>query len=292
MKNKIAIAIPDTSVSDVFDLGEKTAKLGIIARSVAIFQVNTIFIYKDTSISGSKSDYERRVMKNILSYIETPQYLRKSLFPYHKDLKNAGQLPPLATYHHPIDEIKANQFRDGIVYLNKKNEVVAEVGAENPLHVVNNPGESLKNRKMRVTTFIRRQNKGELVAEIVPREIAEEKLYWGYNIKETNNPLHKFNKKEDYIVIGTSRTGDNYKDITLEQQEDLKKKISSHKPILLVFGSPKIGLPEMLKGTGVKINELFDLFLNTIPNAGTRSVRLEEAITISLARVLPLFENY
>ena len=291
MKNKVAIAIPDTVVSDVYDIGEKTAKLGNIARSVSIFQVSTIFIYKDTSISGSKSDYERRFIKNILTYCETPQYLRKLLIPFHKDLKNVGQLAPLATYHHPIDQIKANQFREGVVYLNKKNEVVAEVGAEEPLPVLNNPGESLKSRKLRVSTIIRRQENGSLVAEIIPKEVIEEKLYWGYSIKETNNPLHKFNKKDNYIVIGTSRTGDNYKDVKIGENEELKKKISSNKPIMLVFGSPKTGLPEMLKGTGVKINDLFDLFLNTIPNAGTRSVRLEEAITISLARLLPFFEK-
>ena len=290
MKNKISIAIPDTSVSDVFDLGEKTNKLGNIARSVAIFEVENIFIYKDTTISGSKSDYERRVMKNILSYIETPQYLRKTLFPFHKDLKNAGQLPPLATYHHPIDKIKPNQYRDGVVYLNKKNEVLAEVGYDTPIPVLNNPGESLKNRKLRVTTIIRRVD-GNFVAEIISKEVAEEKLYWGYSIKETNNPLHKFNKKNDYIVIGTSRTGDKYDEINIKENESLMKKISSNKPILIVFGSPKTGLPEMLKGTGVKQNDLFDLFLNTVPHAGTRSIRLEEAITISLARLQTMFEH-
>ncbi len=291
MKNKIAIAIPDTSVADVFDIGEKTAKLGIIARSVAIFEVSTIFIYKDPSISGSKSDYERRLMKNILNYCETPQYLRKLLIPFHKDLKNVGQLPPLATYSHPIDQIKPNQFREGVVYLDKNNNVVVEVGAEKPLPVLNNPGTSLKNKKLRVSTIIKRQDNGSLTAEIIPKEVVEEKLYWGYTIKETNNPLHKFYKKDDYIVIGTSRTGDIYKNIKIEEHEQIIRKISSHKPILLVFGSPKTGLPEMLKGTGVKQNELFDLFLNTVPNAGTRSIRLEEAITISLARVLPMFEK-
>ena len=291
LKTKIAIAIPDTSVSDVFDIGEKTNKLGIIARSMAIFQVDTLFIYKDQTISGSKSDYERRFIKNILNYCETPQYLRKLLIPFHKDLKNVGQLPPLATYHHPIDQIKQNQFREGVVYLNKMNEVLVEVGADEPLKLLNNPGESLKGKKLRVSTIIRRQENGSLIAEIIPKEAIEEKMYWGYNIKETNNPLHKFNKKDDYIVIGTSRTGDIYKDVKLEENEQLMKKISSRKPILLVFGSPKTGLPEMLKGTGVKINDLYDLFINTVPNAGTRSIRLEEAITISLARVLPMFEK-
>ena len=273
----------------MYDIGEKTYKLGVIARSVAIFGVDTIFIYKDTSISGSKSDYERRFIKNILNYCETPQYLRKLLIPFHKDLKNVGQLPPLATYHHPIDQIKPNQFREGVVFLNKKQEVVVEVGAEEPLPVVNNPGESLKNKKLRVSTIIRREKNGSLVAEIIPKEAIQEKLYWGYSIKESNNPLHKFTKKEDYIVIGTDREGENYSTFNLQNNEQVLKKQSSHKPILIVFGSPRAGLPDMLKGTGVKINDLFDLYLNTVPNAGTRSIRLEEAITISLARILPMF---
>jgi hypothetical protein len=288
--NKVAIALPDTAVSDVYDIRDKTSKLATIARTAALFEVSTIFIYKDQIISGSKADYERRVMKTILSYIETPQYLRKLLFPFHKDLKYAGQLPPLATFHHPIEEIKANQFRDGVAYLTRTNKVVVEVGAEEPLSVINNPGESLKGKRLRVSTFIRREDNGTLVAEIVPRDAIETKLYWGYTIKETNNPLQKFLKKEDYIVIGTSKQGENYKNIHLETNEQLLKKKISKKPILLVFGSPKTGLPEMLKGTGVKQNEIFDLMVNTVPNPGTRSVRLEEAIMISLARLLPIFE--
>lgn len=278
-------------MSDVFDIGEKTYKLGIIARSMAIFQVDTLFIYKDQTISGSKSDYERRFIKNILNYCDTPQYLRKLLIPFHKDLKNVGQLPPLATFHHPIDQIKQNQFREGVVYLTKKNEVVVEVGADEPLKVLNNPGESLKGKKLRVSTFIKRQKDGSLVAEIIPREVIEEKLYWGYTIKETNNPLHKFNKKNDYLVIGTDRDGEIYSSVQVDSNEHLKKKVSSNKPLLIVFGSPKTGLPEMLKGTGVKTSDIFDLYLNTVPNAGTRSIRLEEAITISLARLLPMFSK-
>ena len=230
-------------------------------------------------------------MRNILTYIETPQYLRKMLFPFHKDLKAAGLLPPLATFSHPIDQIKQNQFRDGVVYLNRKNEVVVEVGAEQPLKALNNPGSSLKDKKLRVTTIIRRLEDNSFAAEIIPKEAVEEKLYWGYSIKETNNPLHKFNKKDEYIVIGTSRTGDVYSSLNMDKNDQLAKKISSNNPILIVFGSPKTGLPEMLKGTNVKLSDLFDLFLNTVPNAGTRSVRLEEAITISLARILPMFEK-
>ena len=260
----------------------------MFARSLAIFQVDSLYIYTDPTLSGSKADYERRVMKNILSYIETPQYLRRQLFPFHKDLKYAGQLPPLATLHHPIDEIKPKQFREGVVYLNKKNQVLINVGAEEPLRVKNNPGKSLKDTKMRVTAYIHREN-NELIAEIVPRKAVEELMYWGYKIKETNNPLSKFNKRDDYFVIGTSKTGENYNNFSLEENLEFKKKYSSKKALLIVFGSPRTGIPNLLKGTGTKTGDIFDAYLNMIPTTGTRSIRLEEAISISLARLLPKF---
>ena len=140
-------------------------------------------------------------------------------------------MPPRATFSHPIDQIKQNQFRDGVVYLNRKNEVVVEVGAEQPLKALNNPGSSLKDKKLRVTTIIRRLEDNSFAAEIIPKEAVEEKLYWGYSIKETNNPLHKFNKKDEYIVIGTSRTVDVYTSIIMDNNDQLAKKISSKKPI-------------------------------------------------------------
>lgn len=46
--------------------------------------------------------------------METPQYLRKSLIPMHKDLKFAGALPPLDAPH----QMRANEwgpYREGLV---------------------------------------------------------------------------------------------------------------------------------------------------------------------------------
>jgi predicted SPOUT superfamily RNA methylase MTH1 len=36
----------------------------------------------------------------VMQYLETPQYLRKALFPIHPDLKLAGLLNPLDAPHH------------------------------------------------------------------------------------------------------------------------------------------------------------------------------------------------
>ena len=40
-------------------------------------------------------------LARILQYLETPQYLRRFLFPVHKDLRYAGLLNPLDCPHHP-----------------------------------------------------------------------------------------------------------------------------------------------------------------------------------------------
>ena len=47
-------------------------------------------------------------------YLECPQYLRKDLFPHHKDLKYAGLLNPLDTPHH-LRQSEFSQFREGVI---------------------------------------------------------------------------------------------------------------------------------------------------------------------------------
>jgi hypothetical protein len=51
---------------------------------------------------------------------------------------------------------------------------------------------------------------------------------------------------------------------------------------LIVFGSPKRGLQEILKQEGKTPEEAFDYFINTVPNQNVSTVRTEEAILISL----------
>ena len=53
-------------------------------------------------------------LARILQYLETPQYLRKVIFPKHKDLQLVGLLNPLDCPHHMRidDEFK---YREGVV---------------------------------------------------------------------------------------------------------------------------------------------------------------------------------
>ena len=52
--------------------------------------------------------------------------------------------------------------------------------------------------------------------------------------------------------------------------------------ILVVFGSPKQGIQNILALDGKTPNELFDYFINTIPGQNVSTVRTEEAVMITL----------
>ncbi len=77
-KKKLAIAIPASIISDTPHLREKTSKIGLIGRAAAIFRVDEIIVYPDNPKANQVRDLD--FISLLLSYLETPQYLRKRLF--------------------------------------------------------------------------------------------------------------------------------------------------------------------------------------------------------------------
>lgn len=112
-----------------------------------------------------------------------------------------------------------------------------------------------------------------------PRE--EMGLYWGYKVRYAPNLSGVFNDspyKEVYDhIIGTSEHGK-----VISSSELV---LPSFRHLLIAFGG-LAGLEESieedrhLKGNGV--NDVFTSYLNTCPNQGSRTIRTEEALLISL----------
>jgi predicted SPOUT superfamily RNA methylase MTH1 len=75
---KVSIAIPASFISDIPHLREKTFRTGLVGRAAAIFRIDEVIVYPDMPNVDQTRDVELIVL--ILSYIETPQYLRKKLF--------------------------------------------------------------------------------------------------------------------------------------------------------------------------------------------------------------------
>lgn len=89
------MAIPSSLVADVPHLREKTSRLGFLARALGIFRVNEVMVYAD--LADAEATRQGRFISSILSYMETPQYLRKHLIRVNPDLRFVGILPPLRT---------------------------------------------------------------------------------------------------------------------------------------------------------------------------------------------------
>ena len=70
---KIAIALPDSMVYESKHIRDKTEKLGYIARALAIFQVTDVYIYHSPFITPLDAEKEKRIIKNVLGYLECPQ---------------------------------------------------------------------------------------------------------------------------------------------------------------------------------------------------------------------------
>lgn len=119
-KRTVSICIPDSILSNAQSFELRTYLVGQIARTAAIYNVEEIVILKDAHSSKDsqrKLDYTAFFIRN-LEYVvrdrqETPQYLRKTLFPMHPDLKYSGLLNPLDTPHH-LRADEWSKYREGV----------------------------------------------------------------------------------------------------------------------------------------------------------------------------------
>jgi len=80
------------------------------------------------------------------------------------------------------------------------------------------------------------------------------------------------------LKIGTSHFGSSIMECWSNIIESIRKGGS----VLIVFGSPKQGIQNILASEGKTPNELFDYFVNTIPAQNVSTVRTEEAVMITL----------
>jgi hypothetical protein len=273
-KYHTAVAIPASIVSDIPHLREKTAKLGAIARSCSIFGVDQIIIYADDCLGNQKEDLA--LCEQILSFLETPQYLRKILFQKSPALQFVGILPPLQIPSHnvpkTIADCKSGDYREGVVLARTQERLRMEVGLESPLECLGNLPKG-KRATVKLTSIT-----PHLVGDLVDR--SKISIYWGYQVRAQNTSLGTILEKEKYYLkIGTSRYGKQLKDAWSELTDLLNDEVT----VMVAFGSPKIGLQEILRRESITLTSVFDMFLNTIPHQETLTVRTEEAIAITLA---------
>ena len=130
---------------------------------------------------------------------------------------------------------------------------------------------------MRVTVRIIRED-GKFLAKIVSKP--PQNTYWGYKVNFSDNIISKALLNRNDYKIATSRS--------CIQLKDIKRQEGKGKNLLVAFGSPYHGIPEILRTERKKISDVFDICFSTLNKYGTRSLRLEEAMMITFSR----FQDY
>jgi len=274
-RKKISIAIPASVVSDTPHLREKTSKIGFIGRAAAIFRIDEILLYPDMFKIDQTEDMD--LIALLLSYVETPQYLRKRLFKLRPELQFAGVLPPLRTPHHPLnrqmEKLKVGEYREGVTVSKTNEGVLVDIGVEQPALIHDGQLQMGK----RVTVKITEVDKRVEVELADKDEISE---YWGYSVVVEKRPFGRMMNNRDFdLRIATSKYGVPFTDIAGKMVEKWK---TAH-GVLVAFGAPTHGLNEIAKEEGLNLSDIMDFVLNTIPEQGTETVRTEEALIASLA---------
>ncbi|KAI4835700.1 RNA methyltransferase [Plasmodium brasilianum] len=248
----------------------------------------------------SEYSYLCKYLHYNLQYLETPQYLRKHLFPITHFLKHSGIMNAVDAPHH-LRSDEWLPFREGVVVKKISNGIIVDVGLFSNALIEN---VSCIDIGTRVTVlfdaqsfeiFRKKNSKVLFTAKVIHPTIPKQyNVYWGYSIEILKSLSDIFNLQVDCIV-GTSERG--------RVMDDVLSSLKNFSSILIVFGN-RDGLEDLLikekeeekkksysgeKKSRIlnKILKKFDMFINTCPYQTSRTIRTEEAVTITLS----LFHN-
>ncbi|KAE9455799.1 hypothetical protein C3L33_12292, partial [Rhododendron williamsianum] len=228
---------------------------GQIARAATIFRIDEVVVFDNKSGSVNYSNASTRDVNSddnesgaaflirILQYLETPQYLRKSLFSMHNSLRFVGLLPPLDAPHH-LRKHEWAAYREGITLKEQAPNsagTLVDVGLSKNVLIdkVLEPG-------VRVTVAMgtNRNLDADLARQVVSSSKPREELgrYWGYKVRyasSISSVLRESPYKGGYDhLIGTSEHGQFLKSSELA--------LPSFRHLLIAFGG-LAGLEESIE---------------------------------------------
>lgn len=285
MPSLISTVLPASVIGVSEDLRVKTFRAGLIGRAAAIFRVDEVIVYLDDH--GAGSIVNQRFFSKLLRYMVVPQYLRRIVFKKDEDLRFAGLLPPLKIPSHTvpssIKHVTPGSFRLASIVRVAHSRVVLEAGLEKKLVATASP--TLKAGEGDVV-LIRVEDPSRLSARIVDSSLSP--FYLGYRVASPRATLGEFLRSVDAAKLGTSKYGV----LAWQRVRELKTILSKSERIMVVFGSPSMGLREILAREGIKVEDVLDILVNTVGEQGTETVRTEEALYITLPLITSLARGY
>ncbi|PPS06358.1 hypothetical protein GOBAR_AA14301 [Gossypium barbadense] len=266
----VTVAIAGSIVDNAQSLELATRLASQIARAATIFRIDEVVVFDNKSSSKNNGAFSNQNNLNendrgaaflvrILQYLETPQYLRKALFAKHNSLRYVGMLPPLDAPHH-LRKHEWAPYREGVTLEEKPTSsmgTVVDVGLDKNVVV----DQALEPGKRVTVAMGTNQNLDydlprQVVSSSKPRE--DTGTYWGYKVRYASNISSVFSDcpyKGGYDhLIGTSEHG-------------------------IVVNSSQLNLPAFREKN---VRDIFNIYLNTCPHQGSRTIRTVEALLISL----------
>ncbi|KAI2896234.1 hypothetical protein CBS63078_7210 [Aspergillus niger] len=347
----LSVAIPGSIITNAHSVEQKTFLAGVIARALAVFCVDEVVVFDDNEYGAHCDYYDHRdsynspIAKNrdqvdgdtsspkaytansdpshflthVLSYLETPPYLRKHLFRIHPNLRTAGLLPSLDMPHH----LRANEwcdFREGIVVSSsaRKNNPASKI-TQMSKDILSTVKIVLPNIHLpehaRVTVRFPQHEfpYAEPVHPSTPR--AEAGYYWGYYVRRCRSHSSVFTEcpyDGGYdLSFGTSERGVPVSAVLEEkpqQAHDRYKQGHSFcrdqispdfQHILVVFGGvagieAAVRNDPQLRDMAIRPSDagkLFDYWVNFLPGQGSRTIRTEEAVWMGLTSLQGLLDG-
>ncbi|KAI4138899.1 MAG: hypothetical protein LQ341_004459 [Variospora aurantia] len=321
----VSVALPGSIIANALTPELKGLLAGQIARALAVFCVDEVVIFDDGQGNQRQSDKQsyhqngdngytgysdpNHFLIHLLSYLETPPFLRKHLFPMHPNLKLAGSLPSLDMPHH----LRSNEwcrYREGVTIGQQTEEhgrkkkrrkddmppeesTLVDVGLSQKVSV---PASIPPHTRVTIElpedreVFDSEKNTvaASAVAPSTPRE--EAGYYWGYTVRgapSLSAVITECTYPGGYdLTFGTSERGAPIADLT--KQAPNQSQVPQFNHILIVFGGvagleAAVEADDELRKLGVKEpKNLFDYWVNLCPGQGSRTIRTEEAIWLGL----------
>ncbi|WBW70945.1 SPOUT domain containing methyltransferase [Schizosaccharomyces osmophilus] len=246
----VSVAVPVSCLNEAGNLQLKSALVYQIARLAIVYEIDEIILVADpesvqqTQNATASSDcYIRDPLKffsDILGYMETPTFMRKTLFPLLPHLKYMGLFPVIQLRNDSSQVLDKNfPYKEGYVlnqFPRSKNKYLVHAGFEHPVQVTSTQPLSAKDR---LTIRMKPQApnaegylQGDIVSCTAPREKGGR--YWGFQIRHSSSlsDLLKGPYKGGYdlkVQINNS---------THVSPADLSNNLeSSFRHVLLLFGN-------------------------------------------------------
>lgn len=269
---RIHVFIPSAFGTETGSLLERTMRVGVLARALAVFRIEKVVIFHE---DPKRPDPNARFLKTVIDYMNTAPYLRKELFPIRPELRYVGVLPPLNIPTHPESKsipVGGMELREGLV-MRRGEGYYVEAGLERPLRL-----RSPRRPMSRVHLLVRRK-KGGLSFRLLSR--TKSPYFLGTSVEIREGPLDEL--MEGYALkIGASRIGELVTGGWRRLGEALR---GANGNVCVVFGSYRRGLREIAEVQGLRLDRVFDFVVNFIPDQGVRTVRTEEAVYAVLSIV-------